>query len=182
MKITSNANRPHSAIGRLSPLLIAVVGILTALMATGCDDDLPKPRSERELIGIWSDSDTEYMEIEDTDYIYQYNLQEFEGESYWIKRKLTYFFEPVSDLILRQDIEGLLQVYKVVSNKDDKLTLCWVDTPMQENVTGDNKLEIIQIFFKPDYELNPADFRTYRKLTKEELEKGLGDIEVIEAY
>lgn len=165
-----------------SYITVMVIGVLLIFGITACDADLPEPRSERELLGIWSDSDTEYMEIEDTDYIYQYNLVEFEGVQYWIKSKLTYFFEPVSDLILRQDLEGLLQVYKVVSNKDDKLTLCWVATPMQETITGANKLEIIQIFFKDDFDLDPENFRTYDKLTKEELINALGDIEIIEAY
>lgn len=166
----------------LSLLGLLIVAVTTALGSTSCSNDLPEPRSELELLGIWKYSDTEYMEIEDADYIYQYNLEEDADMKFWIKRKLTYFFEPVSDLILREDIEGLLQVDKVVSNKNDKLTLCWVATPMQATDGIVDKKEIIQIFFKDDYKLDPANYRTYDKLTKEQLIDALGDIEVIEAY
>ncbi len=152
------------------------------LCLTGCSDDTPEPKSDYALLGIYSYGSDEFMEIEDLDWIYQYNLEEYGGEKYWVKRKLTYLYEPVSELVLRQDIEGLLQVDKVISVDSQGMTLCWVETPLTEEVDEDSKFEIIQVFFKDDYKVDPANYRTYKRITANQLKAGLGDIEVIEAY
>lgn len=167
---------------QLSKLLSFTLLSVIALLFGACSDDMPEPKSEYALLGIYSKSDgTEFMEIEDLDWIYQYNLEEYAGQKFWIKRKLTYFYEPVSELVLRQDIEGLLQVDKVIRVDEQGLTLCWVGTPMTEEVTEDNKFEIIQVFFNT-YEPQPANYRVYSRLTASQLQAALGDIEVIEAY
>lgn len=153
-----------------------------SLCFTACSDDIPESKSEYALLGTYSYGNDEFLEIDDTDWIYQYNLEEYGGEKYWIKRKLTYFYEPVSELVLRQDIEGLLQVDKVISVDSKEMVLCWVGTPMTDEVAEDSKFEIIQIFFKDNYTPDPANYRKYDRITAQQLKNGLGDIEVIEAY
>lgn len=167
---------------KLAKYLIMPILAMVMLCVGGCSDDMPEPKSEYALLGIYSRGSDEFMEIEDLDWIYQYNLEEYAGERYWIKRKLTYLYEPVSELVLRQDIEGLLQVDKVISVDDRELTLCWVGTPLTEAVDEDSKFEIIQVFFKDDYKVDPANYRTYKRITANQLKTGLGNIEVIEAY
>lgn len=169
----------------VKPLLMTVVAVTSLICISACSDDVPEPKSEYALLGTYAGEDGVYMEIDDLDWIYQYNLEEFEGEKYWIKRKLTYFYEPVSELVLRQDIEGILQVDKVISNDSKELTLCWVETPLTEDVDGedeDAKFEIIQVFFKGDYKVDPANYRHYDRITPAQLQTALGDIEIIEAY
>ncbi len=160
--------------------LLAAVVMLT--LSTACSDDDRPEVSETDILGIYAGEDGTFMELDDTDYIYQYNMQELRGVQYWIKRKLTYLYEPVSELMLKQDIEGLLQVYKVTEHNDQGMTLCWLETPMQEPVEGDARFEIIQVFFKTDYEIDPANEVHYQKIDAEQLQRDLGDIEVIEAY
>lgn len=167
---------------KLAKYLIMPILAMVMLCAGGCSDDMPEPKSDYALLGIYSRGADEFMEIEDLDWIYQYNLEEYAGEKYWIKRKLTYLYEPVSELVLRQDIEGLLQVDKVISVDAQELTLCWVGTPLTEAVDEDSKFEIIQVFFKDDYKVDPANYRTYKRITANQLKTGLGNIEVIEAY
>lgn len=163
-------------------LLIMSFVVVMSVCCSGCSDDIPEPKSEYALLGTYSGPDGVYMEIDDIDWIYQYNLEEAGGKKYWIKRKLTYFYEPVSELVLRQDIEGLLQIDKVISVDSQEMTLCWVATPMTEIKDEDAKFEIIQIFFKDDYKVDPANYRHYSRITPEQLKAGLGNIEVIEAY
>ncbi len=167
---------------KLMKYLMMSILATVMLCVAGCSDDTPEPKSEYALLGIYSHGSDEFMEIEDLDWIYQYNLEEYEGNKYWIKRKLTYLYEPVSELVLRQDIEGLLQVDKVISVDSQEMTLCWVGTPLTEAVDEDSKFEIIQVFFKDDYKVDPANYRTYKRITASQLKSGLGNIQVIEAY
>ena len=152
------------------------------LLLGGCADDTPAPKHNDALYGTYSFGNGEYLEIDDLDWIYQYNLEEYDGEKFWVKRKLTYLYEPVSELVLREDTEGLLQVDKVVRVDPKEMILCWVGTPLTEEIDEDAKFEIIQVFFKNDYKVDPANYRTYTRITAEQLAAGLGDIEVVEAY
>ncbi len=68
----------------------------------------------------------------------------------------------------------------MVSVDDEKLVLCWVSTPPIANLEGENKLEIFQVFFNKDYTTDPALYETFNKVSPEELNKALGDIEILE--
>lgn len=162
--------------------LTLLISILMLGVTTSCSDDDRPEVAETDILGIYAGEDGTFMELDDIDYIYQYNLMERRGVEYWIKRKLTYMYEPVSELMLKQDVEGLLQVYKVMEHNDEGMTLCWVETPMQEPIEGDARFEIIQVFFRTDFDIDPANEVKYRKIDAEQLQRELGDIEVIEAY
>lgn len=160
------------------------ISLFAAIMLCvgGCSSDTPAEKRNDALFGIYSLGSDEYMEIDDLDWIYQYNLEEYDGEKFWVKRKLTYLYEPVSELVLREDTEGLLQVDKVISVNSREMILCWVATPLTEEIDDDAKFEIIQVFFKNDFKVNPANYRTYTRISADQLIAGLGDIEVVEAY
>lgn len=164
-----------------SKLLLILLPFLMLSFASCSDDDRPDV-SETDILGIYAGEDGTFIELNDIDYIYQYNLQDFMGDDYWIKRKLTYMYEPVSQLMLREDIDGILQVYKVIEHNDQGMILCWLETPMQEEVEGDARFELVQVFFKTDYVIDPANYTYYTKITPSQLTTDLGDIEVIEAY
>lgn len=163
-------------------LLTVLMAFLMLAAASACSDDDRPDVSEDDILGIYAGEDGTFMELNDADYIYQYNLQELRGVQYWVKRKLTYMYEPVSELMLKQDIEGILQLYKVMEHNDEGMTLCWLETPMQEAAEGDARFEIIQVFFRNDFEPDPANEVRYSKIDAEQLQQDLGDIEVIEAY
>ena len=162
--------------------LISSLLTVMALCLAGCSDDIPAPKHNDALFGIYSRGAEEFMEIDDLNWIYQYNLEDYGDETFWIKRKLSYLYEPVSELILREDIEGILQVDKVISTTSSELTLCWVETPLTEATDDDSKFEIIQVFFNQDYKPDPANYRTYQRINADQLKAGLGNYEVIEAY
>lgn len=162
----------------ISSLLLFVM----LLPLAGCGDDFPPEVSERDILGIWSDGSGAYLEIEDTNYIYSYTLQEFMGENFWIKRRLSYLYEPVSSMMLAQDNDGILQLYKVSEPATNEMVLCWVETPMQKELEGDARFEIIQVFFNKDYEIDPANNLYYSRLSEEELKTALGDTEVIDFF
>ncbi len=156
--------------------------ILLLLPLSGCGDDFPPEVSEKDVLGIWTDGTGAYLEIEDTNYIYSYTLQNFQGEDFWIKRRLSYLYEPVSSMMLAQDNDGILQLYKVSEPTSDEMVLCWVETPMQEELQGDARFEIIRVFFNKDYEEDPANNVYYTRLTESQLQEALGDTEVIDFF
>lgn len=162
-------------------LYILILSAIVSLSFASCsDDDTPVQRSEYDIVGIWQDSDKHILEIADPDKLYDYDLQEFEDTNYWIKRKVMYFFEPYSYLMMKTDSEGTVQLYKVVSVGEKEMVLSWIGTPDISEEDSDNKFQIFSVFFKDTYTVNPANNVTYRKITQSELNSQLTGIEIIE--
>lgn len=90
-----------------------------------------------------------------------------------------YFFEPNSYLMLREDEEGTLHIYKVVSVDDEKLVLCWVSTLRLPIWKGKTSLRFSRC---SSIKTTPPIPLSTRHSTKspEELNKALGDIEILE--
>lgn len=151
------------------------------LLVSSCSDDEPESRSEYDIVGIWQDSADHILDIVDPDKIYEYSVESFGNVDYWIKRKEMYFFEPYSYLLMKADMEGIMQIYKVVSVDEKQLTLCWVATPDTSGIEdSDDKFQIFSFFFKEDYVVDPANYVVYKKLTSGQLSDALEGSQVIE--
>lgn len=166
-----------SFIGNVSAFLLVL--LLSVTMVSCSDDDAPT-RSEYDIIGIWQDREGHVFEFADPDNMYEYDFMSQDGWEAWVKRKEMYFFEPYSYIMMREDSTGAMQVYQVVSVKDDELVICWVDTPDFSGLEGDDKFEIFSVFFKQDYVVDPDKYETFRRLSKEDLEKALEGYELID--
>lgn len=161
-------------------LLTFLIMALPALISS-CSDDEPDARSEEDIVGIWQDSDSHILEIVDPDKMYEYALDSFGGTDYWIKRKEMYFFEPYSYLLMKADMEGIMQIYKVVSVDEKQLILCWVATPDTSGIEdSDDKFQIFSFFFKEDYVVDPANYVFYQRLSDTQLSNALKGGEIIE--
>lgn len=151
------------------------------LLISSCSDDEPESRSEYDIVGIWQDSADHILDIVDPDKIYEYSVESFGNVDYWIKRKEMYFFEPYSYLLMKADMDGIMQIYKVVSVDEKQLTLCWVATPDTSGIEdSDDKFQIFSFFFKEDYVVDPANYVVYKKLTSGQLSDALEGSQVIE--
>lgn len=162
------------------PKLLTLLAALLIVALPSCSDDTPTPVDDDIVFGIWSDQDGHYLDIDNIDHIQEYQLTPFQGTDYWVRRTTVYLLEPVSMLMLMEDFDGTLNVYKVISADEQKMVLCWVATPDLSSLEGDNKLEIFQVFFKQDYKIDPKNYRTYRKISPTEFKKILGDTEIID--
>lgn len=161
-------------------LLTFLIMVLPVLISS-CSDDEPDARSEEDIVGIWQDSDSHILEIVDPDKMYEYALDSFGGTDYWIKRKEMYFFEPYSYLLMKADMEGIMQIYKVVSVDEKQLILCWVATPDTSGIEdSDDKFQIFSFFFKEDYVVDPANYVFYKRLSDTQLSNALKGGEIIE--
>lgn len=169
------------------PVFLMWLLMALPLALTACsEDDVPADRSEEDILGLWQDKPGHILDMYDTDHLYDYTLVEVEGTKYWIKRKQTYFYEPRSELMMKDGVldeetdEIPVHIYKIISINEEDMVMCWVDTPDLSNLEGENKLEVFKIFFNKDYKVDPALYETYRRLTPAGLNAALGDIEVIE--
>lgn len=151
--------------------------------ATSCSDDDPPQRSEYDIIGIYKDSDNHFLNLVDPDHIYDYSLLDFDDMKFWEKRKLMYLYEPNSNIMLKEDLDGNMQVYKVIGYDDEGITWCWVDSAGASSGGEDGEdstLDIFRVFFVKDYVTDPARYEHLMKISEEEFKAGLGDIEVID--
>lgn len=158
---------------RWFPLLVALIALLPA-----CSDDEPPMHSEYDILGIWTDNDKHFVNLENTDDAYEYSLREINGEKFWEKQRLMYFFEPVSCLLMKEDTDYNVQVYQVISYNNSELVWCWVSSP-EISMDGENKYEFLKIFFDDSYVVDPNLYETFHKISKADLEKALGDIPVL---
>lgn len=158
------------------PLLALMLSAMTSCSV----GDEPAATTEYDLVGIWTDNDSHILELNDPDHFYEYDLSQYGDEKYWVKMRLMYFLEPSSYLMLREDDEGVMHVYKVMGISPDEMTICWVATPPVADLDGESKLEIFKIFFNKEYETDPAKYETYRRITPQERDRMIGDIPLIE--
>lgn len=161
-------------------ILYALLFMLPLLTFGGCGDDIPEPIPVDLLVGIWSDADGHYLEIIDRDHMYEYELAEDGGDLYWLKYRQVYLYEPYNELILREDTQGGLHVYKLLQFGGNSMTVSLVASPVIDNLDGDNKYDFLKIFFNKDYVVDPAKNVTYRSVTRSDLERLLSEHEVIE--
>ncbi|MDE6533467.1 MAG: hypothetical protein K2M27_08040 [Muribaculaceae bacterium] len=166
------------SIVRNVPALLLV--FLLSFVTVSCSDDEPPQRSEYDILGIWQDKEGHYLEFVNPDRMYEYEFTVYEGVDYWVKKREMYFFEPYSYLMMKEDTQGAVHVYQVVSVNEEELVICWVATPDMSGMEGEDKFQLFSVFFNQDYEVDPAKYETYRKVTQEELDKALEGVEVLE--
>jgi len=154
--------------------------LLFPVLTVSCSDDAPPERSEYDIIGIWQDREGHIFEFADPDNMYEYDLMRQDEWEAWVKRKEMYFFEPYSYIMMREDSEGAMQVYQVVSVSDDELVICWVATPDFSGLEGDDKFQLFSVFFKQDYIVDPARYETFHRLTNAELAEALEGYDLID--
>lgn len=157
------------------------VALLAILTFAGCSDDMPPATSEEDVLGIWTDKEGHYLDMGDTEHMDEYVKTQFDGTDFWLQRHTVYFFEPNSYLMMKEDMEGNLHVYKVISVDEKEMVICWVATPDLIDMESDSKLEIFRVFFNRDYKVDPSKYETYRRLTRQQFEAALGDTEIIES-
>lgn len=148
--------------------------------ASCSNEDESEIRTEEDILGLWQDKEGHILDLADPDHIYEYTLREFDGEKYWYKKRVMYLYEPVSLLLMKEDTEGNIQVYQLISYSDTELVWCWVGAPEVDNLEGDNKYELFKVFFDKGYEVDPSRYETFHKITRAQLDKQLEGAELLE--
>lgn len=162
--------------------MVLILAVFSAGLSS-CSDDAPPQRTEYDIVGIYKDNDNHFLDLADPDHIYDYTLLDFDDMMFWEKRKLMYLYEPNSNIMLKEDLDGNMQVYKVIDYDSEGITWCWVDSAASSSSGEDGEdpaLDIFRVFFVKDYVTDPAKYEHLTKISQEEFKKALGDIEVID--
>lgn len=161
-------------------MLMLAMTIFIMCDFSACSDDIPVDKPADVMCGLWTDATGRYIDIVDIDHIYEYHFVKDEGEDYCLKYRQTYLYEPNSDLVMMDDTEGKIHVYKLMGVNDSEMTLCWLDDPVITSLDGDGKYEFLSVFFRTDYVVDPANNMTFTRADRETLEKKTAQCELIE--
>lgn len=161
-------------------ILSLLLAVILSPLCQGCGDDIPEAIPTDLLAGIWMQDNGNYLQILDKDHMYQYILAEDQSEFFWLKYRQTYLYEPYSELVLRENPEGGLDVYKLTQYNPSQMTMCWVASPLIENLDGDNKYDFLKIFFDQDYVVDPANDIVYTSVPQKDFDAVISRYEVIE--
>lgn len=153
--------------------------LFAVILLPSCSDDFPEERSAEDVIGIYSDREGHYLEFADPDHMYEYLYQKTDRYEYWLKRSEAYFYEPHSQLMAKENFDGMLQLFRVMDVNSSGIELCWVEDPELNGLEGDAKYELIKKFVKNEYDYDASNTEIFRRVSAEDLKKAIGDVEVI---
>ncbi len=164
---------------RLKILAALLPAVFLIMLSPSCSEDFPEERSAVDVLGIFSDGDGHYLEFVDPDHMYEYEYLKTEKYEFWLQRPEVYFYEPHSRLMARENSEGVLQIFRMMNVDEDGMDLCWVADPELNGLEGDAKYDLLRMFVKNEYDYDPANTISYRRVSPEELKAAIGDVEVI---
>lgn len=160
-------------------LTIIAAALVCAVGFASCSDDEGVQRSEYDIVGLWSDREGHFLEFESPERMYEYAFFSEPDMDYWFRHRQMYFYEPYGNLMAKQDMAGVMQMYKIIGLDGDTLVICWVATP-DLGSPDDNKYDFLKMFFDKTYVADPARYETYRRVTDRDLAVALDGYELYE--
>lgn len=134
-------NKFHINIREL--LLLATVALFLVSLDACSNDDDPQPRSGSDLVGVWSDSDNHYLDIESDTKIYSVFIEEYEGEKVGMIEPDGYFYEPGYNFVVYMGRQGEPCIYEVTELTTDKMTWVYADNLLDDKYDGMSRSEIL---------------------------------------
>lgn len=138
---------------------------------SGCNNDEPEVRSEEDILGVWTDNEGYYMQVQPDNRAYSLYITEQDGETIGRWDEDGFFYEPGYNLVISMDSSSRPQVYQVLELNDSSLVWCWVDDLASKYQEGMSAGEIIGEILQEaqeGYEINPEFIRTFTKISDEE--------------
>lgn len=121
----------------------ALLLLLFLPLIASCSDSEPPVRSEKDIMGVWSEKEGEYMYL-DTDFsAYTFSFWEEGGEPLFSYAQDGYFYEPGYNFVFYMNEESQPDIYQVIKLTDTELVWCWVDNLFDDKYKGLSKSEII---------------------------------------
>lgn len=153
----------------------AALLILTLILPACSDND--EVRMPDDIVGIWSPSDTRYLDFQENYSLFNLEIFSREGERYGQMTQDGYLYEPGYQIVIYLNGTGA-DVYQVVKLTSSELTWCWVDEISTENADRENIGKILGDIIKKaqeGFKLDPELYQSFRKISQEEY------LEVIES-
>lgn len=146
-------------------LAICFIG-LTALLFTSCSKDEEPVRQPADIIGIWQNSKTFFLDFQQDNTVRNFHVEFQDGLSIGDWTRDAYFYEPGYNLVIYLTSDHQANVYEVVSLTQEELVWCPVDTIDREGVESVGEI-IGDIINKAQegFKLDPELYQSFKRIT-----------------
>lgn len=144
-----------------------LVLIFFSIILFSCSDE-DKVRMPADILGVWSPSDTVYLEFGDDNVVHHLLIEEQDGERIGEWTKDVYFYEPGYNLVIYLTSDHQAQVYEIIELTSERLIWCWVydiDVAASDDIS--QVLGDIIIKAQEGFHLDPALYQTLRYIPQE---------------
>ena len=155
---------------RLRNFIPVLSFVLFCICVISCskEEDVRKPD---DLVGIWSPSDSCFLEFGEDYTVHKLEIEYQDGESIGIWTTDAYLYEPGYHLAIYL-LGTRVEVYQIIELTSKEMTWCWVDEV--EITEGANKETIGHLVgdiikkAQEGFKLNPELYQTFRKVSDNE--------------
>ena len=150
-----------------------------------CSKHDEEVRTPADIIGIWSPSDSYYIEFNDdnTTRVLEISVEDDEKIGTWSDN--VYFYEPGYNLVIYLDFPRDIEVYQILSLTQSKMEWCWVKSLKDEYSENDSLGSIVGDIIKEAQEgftLNPELYQTFVRISEDEFLDILENINIMEPW
>ena len=134
------------------------------------------------IIGIWSPSDSRYLEFGNDYTVHNLEIEYQDGESIGIWNNDAYLYEPGYHIVIYMS-GTKADVYQIIELNETYMTWCWVeeveidDTASKETI-GHLIGDIIKKA-QEGFHLNPELYQTFRKISEDEFYSILESLDIM---
>ena len=151
------------------PLAIIFLSLFVVSACSSEGDD--QPRMPEDLAGVWSPSDSIYLEFGKDYTVHNLEIMYQDGESIGIWNNDAYIYEPGYHIVIF--LSGTrADVYQVVELSENSMTWCWVNEVILDDSVGKETIgKILGNIIKEaqeGFKLDPDLFQSFRKIPEDE--------------
>lgn len=159
-------------------LFIATIIGLSACNKNNGDE----PRRPEDITGIWSPSDSVYLEFGEDYSLHHLDIEYQDGESIGIWTNDAYIYEPGYHIVIL--LKGVqVEVYQVVDLTDERLTWCWVkEIVIDETVNKETIGKLLGNIIKEaqeGFKLDPELYESFKKISEDDFFSILEDLDIM---
>lgn len=142
--------------------------LFLSFLGFSCSHDKEDVRQPEDIIGIWSPSDTRYLEFGDDYTVRNLEIKYQDGKSIGIWNVDAYLYEPGYHLVIYLS-GSQADVYQILNLTPSQMTWCWVKKiEFDESMDKDNIGHILGDIIKEaqeGFKLDPEHYQSFRKIS-----------------
>lgn len=163
----------------LFPLLI---GFLAWIGLASCSSHEDSVRMPADFEGIWSPSDSVYLEFGSDFTVHKLEIEHQDGESIGWWTNDAYIYEPGYHIVIYM-MASKADVYQVIDLTQDVMTWCWVEEIQIEETSGKEQIgKLLGDIIKQAQEgfnLNPELYQSFRRISKDDFFSLLEEMDIM---
>lgn len=169
---------------------------MLSLALQSCSDSEPAPRSEEDILGVWTDANGRYLYFDSETMVFDLRLSDADGEKSYTIMQDSYFYEPGYNFVILLDFMAGIgnegdswedmaspDVFQVTELTPSQLRWCLVDNLSDKKYEGMSKKQIIGAVLKEadkGFTLLPSNYSTYSRVSDEDFKKIIKEYKIWE--